>query len=658
MRRGADSIKVRTRARPGPHWECLPDQSAPTAIVPDPFHQGTLFGGSYSGLFESTDFGQTWTLRVQGATTQIAADTKQAVVYANPAGLGIVRSTDGFQTYSPISPFSAALAQNPPQQLQIAGSFVLAVVSPGTDVFITKLDTSGNIVYSTYFGGAAADTVAGIAVGDDGSVYLTGTTGSTDLPVTKGVYAPVFPAPNSQIYAASFVAKLNPDGTLGWSTYFTDGQSVPGAIAVDAGGSVYIGGKTSGGLPTTPGVYETQFQSVSGCGPGNIGFCPPPPTSAFLTKFNAQGSALTFSTYVSQDSKKNLIQFATSIALSSDGDIYFADTANLISAPGNGGVHRMNASGSALLGSNSSEPVAINSIALDAAGNLFATGETLSKFTATPGSFQTSPQPAIPSLPGSVVAGGGTDAFVVKFDSTLSKILAATLLGGEGIDYGQSLAIDPSGRVIVSGYTDSKQFPLRAPFQTSFSDRSGFVAGFDSNLSQLLFSTYLGDTRQFSAQGAVADGEGNLLVAGSTLESNGGFLSGRCRIFIYDAGDGHRQQNRAACRAGRSFGFCGELCEQSRSAVVTWRNHRSDRLRVWIGCQPVAGWQAAASRLSVRDPVSGSCSKRREDLGVRADISFQQWRELQSGLRAGRCRVAGNLFGGQQRIRPGIHLEP
>lgn len=511
----------------------LPDQSSPTAITPDPFHQGTLFGGSYSGLFESTDSGQTWILRIQGQTTQIAADSKQPVVYANPLGLGIVRSTDGFQTYSPISPLSAALAQYPPQQLQLAGSFVIAVVPPSTDVFITKLDTSGNIVYSTYFGGTGADTVVGIAVGGDGSVYLTGTTGSTDLPVTKGVYASTLPLSISQtnsgtggLVSASFVAKLNPDGSLGWSTYFSDGNSIPGAIAVDAGGSVHVGGKSSGGLPTTPGVYETQFQSVSSCGPGNIGPCPPPLTSAFLTKFNAQGSALTFSTYVSQDAKNNPIQFANAIALAPDGDIYFADSPNLLSSPAGGGVHRMNASGSALLGSNSSEVVAINSIALDAAGNLFATGRTISKFTATPGSFQTSPQPAIPSLPGSVVAGGGTDAFVVKYDSTLSKILGATLLGGEGIDYGQSVAIDPAGRVVVSGYTDSKAFPLRAPFQTSFSDRSGFVAGFDSNLSQLLFSTYLGDTRQFSAQGAVADGEGNLLLAGSTLESTGAFLSG------------------------------------------------------------------------------------------------------------------------------------
>jgi uncharacterized protein (TIGR03437 family) len=183
----------------------------------------------------------------------------------------------------------------------------------------------------------------------------------------------------------------------------------------------------------------------------------------------------------------------------------------------------MNATGSALLGSNTSEQVAINSIALGKDGNLYATGSTVGGFVATPGAFQSVPQPAIPNLPDGPGAGGGADAFVVKFDSTLSKILAATLLGGEGVDIGESVALDASGNVIVSGYTDSKAFPLRAPFQGSFSARSGFVSGLDSSLTSLLFSTYLGST-PFVVQGAVPDGNGNLLVAGATQSSDSGFF--------------------------------------------------------------------------------------------------------------------------------------
>jgi uncharacterized protein (TIGR03437 family) len=118
------------------------------------------------------------------------------------------------------------------------------------------------------------------------------------------------------------------------------------------------------------------------------------------------------------------------------------------------------------------------------------------------------------------------DAFVAKWDSGLTQLLAATLLGGELPDTATSLALDAAGNVIVSGYTDSKAFPTHAPLQESFSARSGFVAVMDAGLSRLLFSTYLGDGRPFAARGAGPDGNGNLLLAGSTLTPGGSFLAG------------------------------------------------------------------------------------------------------------------------------------
>jgi uncharacterized protein (TIGR03437 family) len=104
--------------------------------------------------------------------------------------------------------------------------------------------------------------------------------------------------------------------------------------------------------------------------------------------------------------------------------------------------------------------------------------------------------------------------------------LAATLFGGELTDYGESIAIDPAGNVIVSGETDSNALPTRTPFQTSFSPRAGFVAAFDSSLSHLLFSTYLGDQRPFDAHAAAVDSHGNILLAGSTLGKGSLFIGG------------------------------------------------------------------------------------------------------------------------------------
>src|SRR5207248_9679053 len=125
-------------------------------------------------------------------------------------------------------------------------------------------------------------------------------------------------------------------------------------------------------------------------------------------------------------------------------------------------------------------------------------------------------QPAVPALPNQAPPGGGLDGFVAKWDSSLTHLLAATLLGGELRDKVISVAVDASGTVIVGGYTDSKGLPTRAPFQESFSSRSGFVAAFDANLTSLRWATYLGDGRPFAAYAAVPDGTGNILLAGST----------------------------------------------------------------------------------------------------------------------------------------------
>ncbi|HYL78589.1 MAG TPA: hypothetical protein VEU96_30640 [Bryobacteraceae bacterium] len=484
----------------------LPDQSAPFALVADPFHAGVLYAGSGSGIYQSTDAGLTWTLKAAGYTGLLAADPNSPVIYANVSSNTIVRSSDGFNTFQPVGPPATSL-----QQIAVIGSSLFIVASPSTDVFVVKLDPNGAVVYSTYFGGSAGESAAAMALGADGSVYLTGSTSSRDFPVTPGAYASTSPSS-----ASNFVFKLNPDGSLGWSTVFADPRSTVAAIAVDADGNPYVAGRTGGDLPTTPGAYQTQFQLQFFC--GGIGPCIPGPSSAFVTKFKADGSNLIYSTYVPTDNHKATVQNAQSLLVDSSGNVYFG---------GSGNVVQLNADGSAVLASAPPQNVTINALARDRDGNVYATGfATYSGFPATPGAFQPTPQPLIPNLPSQPGAGGGSDAFVMKWDSGLSHLLAATLLGGEMVDMGSSIAVDSSGNVIVSGVSDSKAFPTRAPFQTTFSPRSGFVAGLDSSLSHLLFSTYLGDGRPFEAQAAIPDGSGNILLAGSTLTNGGAFFGG------------------------------------------------------------------------------------------------------------------------------------
>jgi uncharacterized protein (TIGR03437 family) len=238
--------------------------------------------------------------------------------------------------------------------------------------------------------------------------------------------------------------------------------------------------------------------------------------SGFLTKFRADGSNLVYSTYFGQAG------FINAIIVDPLGNAYLSNAYN--------SINLMNSSGSALLHSMAA-PAAVNAMALDREGDIFVTGNAESTgqpFQTTPGAFQTAVQPGGVDGAGYFGYAIWSEAYVAKLDAGLSRVIAATLVGGEGLDAGQSVAIDPTGRVIVGGYTTSIAFPTRLPFQGSFADAvnfggydpgipaTGFVGVLNNSLSDLLFSTYAGDTRAFGVAGVASAPNGDILLAGCT----------------------------------------------------------------------------------------------------------------------------------------------
>jgi uncharacterized protein (TIGR03437 family) len=390
-----------------------------------------------------------------------------------------------------------------------------APVRAPQDVYVMKLNPNGEIVYLTYFGGSGNEEAAALALGPGGSVFIAGASNSADLPVTAGTYNTT-PPTKDQNYL-SFILKLDASGKKEWATYFAIGAS---SIAVDSSGSPYVAGSTggNGAIPTTPGAYNSDFKQTF---TSNGFFSIPGPTSAFVTKFDPRGAALVYSTYVPTDREGNVVQEARALAVDSAGNAWIGAGAGNSLAAGDvvrPSVVELNSTGTDIIASASSAGLgSVAAIAFDADSNVYVAGEFLppTGFPASVDAFQPFTQPIVTALSGQPQ--GGYDAFVGKWDHGLTHLLAATLLGGELTDAATSIAIDPSGNVIVGGFTDSKAFPTRAPFQTSFSSHSGFAAALDSSLSKLLFSTYIGDTRQFSTQGVLPDGSGNLLVAGVTL---------------------------------------------------------------------------------------------------------------------------------------------
>jgi hypothetical protein len=258
------------------------------------------------------------------------------------------------------------------------------------DAFVVKLNAAGSaLVYSTYLGGSGADGACGIAVDGVGSAYVAGSTHSTNFPTSSDAFDRSY-----NTHADAFVTKLNAAGSsLAYSTYLGGGKrDGSGGIAVDGAGSAYVTGETrSRNFPASADAFDRTYDRWA---------------EAFVTKLNAAGSSLAYSTYLGGNG---------------DDDSYW--------------------------------------IAVDGAGSAYVAGETDSRnFPTTVGAFDRSSD----QLSG--------DAFVTKLNQAGSALAYSTFLGGGGIDEGYGVAIDGAGRAYVVGVTDSRSFPTTAgAFDRSFS---------------------------------------------------------------------------------------------------------------------------------------------------------------------------------------------
>ncbi len=373
------------------------------------------------------------------------------------------------------------------------------------DVFVAKLDPTGNhLLYSTVLGGAQTDCPRAIAVDAAGNAYVAGYTSSADFPVTAAAF-------QTQSHGSEdgFVLKLNASGGLVYSSYLgASGRDFATAIAVDASGNAFIAGYTSSvGFPIVAGAFQSSYAG---------GFF-----DTFVTKMNAGGSALLYSTFIGGSGNDT----ATSIAIDANGNAYIGgqtDSFNFPVSPGvlqssNAGgsdafVAKLNAAGSAIVFSTylggSSNDLA-NAIAIDSSQNVYLAGATASvDFPVSAGAFQAS-------------IGASYDAFVTKLNPAATAIVFSTYLGGSGSDQATALALDSSGNVWLTGSTSSTNFPLLNAVQGQPAGGSdAFVANLNSTGVGLLFSSYFGGSADDSGLAIRLDNGGAVIVAGVTSSAD------------------------------------------------------------------------------------------------------------------------------------------
>ncbi|MBZ5603875.1 MAG: SBBP repeat-containing protein [Acidobacteriia bacterium] len=426
-------------------------------------------------------------------------------------------------------------------QTDAAGNIYLAGSLNG-DVFVAKISPDGSkIFYRTVFGGSKTDFANAIAVGSDGSVYLTGLTTSPDFPVTAGAMqtTPGYPQ-------QAFATKLDATGKIQYATYIGGSTLSSGyGIAVDSSGNAYVSGSISGdssGFPVTPGSIR-GLASDSTLAHEFTGF---------LVKLDPQGTSALLS----------IVGFGGRlVALDRDGNIYLAGALSL-DAPTTAGafqpsVSNANCGTSGIIGPipcahqhvakidptgtrlifatylSGNTGAAPAGLAIDADGNLVLAGITQSPdYPVTPGAYQ--PQylfdPDYSFAPTANQIGPAPAGFVTKLNPNGTALVWSTFFSGSGRqasfntwqdgDTINGMALDAAGNVVIYGTAKSADLPglwrtpvAQRPTVIDQQASAGFVTRLTSNGVKLSTTELIPYAPSPAANALAVRGDGTAIVA-------------------------------------------------------------------------------------------------------------------------------------------------
>lgn len=321
------------------------------------------------------------------------------------------------------------------------------------DIFVSKLNRDGTaLIYSTYLGGSEYDQARSLALDGNGNVYLTGRTDSADFPVVDPVIAD---------YAGEqdgFVTKLNRDGDrIVYSTYLGGrGNDIGHAITVDEGGYAYVTGLSNSPDFPTAGAYQPAWRGGEG-------------DDAIVVKVKADGTGFVYSTFIGgsgdDESRAITVDAVGSAIISGYTRSRDFPTRDALQDDFGGGSHdifvtALTAKGSDLawstyLGGSGSDYG--RGLAIDPAGHIYLTG-----YTSSANDFPLQ-QPLQEEF-----AGGEADAFVMMLAPAAARLMFSSFLGGGAHERGRAVTVDAAGNILVSGHTESEDFPVSSPASPGF----------------------------------------------------------------------------------------------------------------------------------------------------------------------------------------------
>lgn len=375
------------------------------------------------------------------------------------------------------------------------------------DIFISKLNEAGSkLIYSTFIGGSGLDDTRAITIDSTGSVYLTGTTQSSN-----------FPSATSNALTGNqqgYFLKLNAAGSkLDYLSRWAGGSK----IIFDSEGYAIICGSTSlTNFPVTNKAYDKTANGGS---------------DIFVAKLDLEHDSIVFSTYlggsgnevcygncVKIDSMNNII--VTGYTYSNDFPVKGNTFASYVAGTSNVFVTKLKSDGSdvlfsTILGGTGNEY--LFSMAVDTIDNIYLSGMTYSNnYPITKNAFDT--------ISNSTVSG-----FLTKLSSDGTKLIYSTYIGGSAKSSGRGIVVDNLGKVYMTGTTLSTDFPVtdNALFKTysgcvgcdqyGWGDSFFLIMNPDGN--KLEYATYLGGANDEEAYEISRDKTGAIYITGSTNSS-------------------------------------------------------------------------------------------------------------------------------------------
>ena len=356
---------------------------------------------------------------------------------------------------------SLGLVFVPSQQQVTYTSFAEQVTNEGLDV-----------LFCSYFGGEGEEWSNDVCFTADGGFVLSGMTMSDDLPVMN--------AHQSQYGGAgdAYLVKVGPQFNVEFYTYFGGtGSEEPMALVVDSEDNIILAGGTSSDDLTLLNPLQDELNGSS---------------DAFVAKYSSSGTLL-FSSYLGGSDFERIEDVVIDssgnyLLVGPTGSDDFYTTPGVCQETYGGGdsdvfITSLANDGQSILFSsffgNATDDDAWG-IGTDQTGNIVVIGMTDGDEMATDSSFQ------------EVYGGGLTDAFVAKFSSDCSSIMWATLLGGNGWEFGDQVEFDSSDNIVVSGYTGSSDFPLENQLYNDTGGYDAFFSKLNPDGDTLLLSSYLG----------------------------------------------------------------------------------------------------------------------------------------------------------------------